>query len=150
MKYTKIMKERIRRVTVIFKELGYDITEGDITENTYSAGFEKDSEFFGGFFIDDDSKFLEIAFTFSFSPHMLKFVQERLEEMLKICYEYGCYLNIQKFEDFNFSIFSKVYFAGLNYYSLKETLKDFLFCVEDLKEIIEINSSEMEDNNGNL
>ena len=39
---------------------------------------------------------------------------------------------------FNFSVFSKVYFAGLNYYSLKETLKDFLFCVDDIKDIIEI------------
>jgi len=145
MKYTKLMKERIRRVNVLFKELGYELAEGEMTENTYSSGFEKDAEFGGGFFIDDDSKFLEIAFTFSFSPRMASFIQDRLEEMLKLCYEYGCYMNIQKFDDFNFSIFSKVYFAGLNYYSLKETLKDFLFCVDDMKEIIEINSAEQED-----
>jgi len=145
MKYTKLMKERIRRVNVIFKELGYDLGEGEITENTYSSAFEKESEFCGGFFIDDDSKFLEIAFTFAFSPRLVTFIQERLEEMLKICYEYGCYMNIQKFDDFNFSVFSKVYFAGLNYYSLKETLKDFLYCVEDIKEIIEINSEEQQD-----
>jgi hypothetical protein len=115
-----------------------------MTENTYSSAFEKETEFCGGFFIDDDSKFLEIAFTFAFSPRLVSFIQERLEEMLKICYEYGCYMNIQKFDDFNFSVFSKVYFAGLNYYSLKETLKDFLFCVEDIKEIIEINSEEQQ------
>ena len=145
MKYTKLMKERIRRVSVLFKELGYDISDGDMTENTYSSGYEKDSEFFGGFFIDEDSKFLEIAFTFSFSPRMANFIQDRLEEMLKVCYEYGCYMNIQKFEDFNFSVFSKVYFAGLNYYSLKETLKDFHYCIEDIKEIIELNSDEKEE-----
>lgn len=145
MKYTKLMKERIRRVNVLFKELGYDLAEGEVSDNTYSAGFEKETEFGGGFFIDDDSKFLEIAFTFSFSPRMASFIQDRLVEMLKICYEYGCYMNIQKFEDFNFSVFSKVYFAGLNYYSLKETLKDFLFCVDDIKEIIEINSDSQED-----
>lgn len=144
MKYTKLMKERIRRVNVLFKELGYDLGEGEMTENTYSSAFEKETEFCGGFFIDDDSKFLEIAFTFAFSPRLVSFIQERLEEMLKICYEYGCYMNIQKFDDFNFSVFSKVYFAGLNYYSLKETLKDFLFCVEDIKEIIEINSEEQQ------
>jgi hypothetical protein len=138
------MKERIRRVNVLFKELGYDLGEGEMTENTYSSAFEKETEFCGGFFIDDDSKFLEIAFTFAFSPRLVSFIQERLEEMLKICYEYGCYMNIQKFDDFNFSVFSKVYFAGLNYYSLKETLKDFLFCVEDIKEIIEINSEEQQ------
>ena len=145
MKYTKLMQERIRRVNVLFKELGYEIEEGDSTENSYSAAFEKETDFCGGFFIDDDSKFLEVAFTFAFSPRLVNFVQERLEEMLKICYEYGCYMNIQKFDDFNFSVFSKVYFAGLNYYSLKETLKDFLYCVDDIKEIIEINSEEQED-----
>ncbi|MBI9106849.1 MAG: hypothetical protein JEZ04_08885 [Spirochaetales bacterium] len=145
MKYTKLMKERIRRVNVIFKELGYELGEGEMTENTYTSSFDKDSEFRGGFFIDDESKFLEIAFTFAFSPRLVTFIQERLEEMLKICYEYGCYMNIQKFDDFNFSVFSKVYFAGLNYYSLKETLKDFLFCIDDIKEIIEINSEGQED-----
>lgn len=145
MKYTKLMKERIRRVNVLFKELGYETGEGEMTENTYSATFEHESEFCGGFFIDDDSKFLEIAFTFAFSPRLVSFIQDRLEEMLKICYEYGCYMNIQKFDDFNFSVFSKVYFAGLNYYSLKETLKDFLYCVDDIKDLIEINSEEQED-----
>ena len=76
---------------------------------------------------------------------MACFIQDRLEEMLKVCYEYGCYMNIQKFEDFNFSVFSKVYFAGLNYYSLKETLKDFNYCVDDIKDIIQIDSEEQED-----
>ena len=142
MKYTKLMKERIRRVTVLFRELGYELAEGEVSENTYASAFEKDANFRGGFFIDDDNKFLEIAFTFSFSPHLGNFIQERLEDMLKICYEYGCYMNLQKFEDFNFSVFSKVYFAGLNYYSLKETLKDFLYCVDDIKEIIEITARE--------
>ncbi len=145
MKYTKLMKERIRRVSVLFKELGYDLSDGEMTENTYSAGYEKESVFQGGFFIDDDSKFLEVAFTFSFSSRMGSYVQDRLEEMLKICYEYGCYMNIQKFEEYNFSVFSKIYFAGLNYYALKETLRDFQYCVEDLKEIIEINSEVQED-----
>ncbi len=144
MKYTKLMEERIRRAIVLFKELGYELSDEEISDNTYSSGFEKDSQFKGGFFIDDDSKFIEIAFTFSFSQRMASFIQERLEEMLKICYEYGCYMNIQKFEDFNFSVFSKVYFAGLNYYSLKETLKDFSFCVDDIKEIIEINTESQE------
>jgi hypothetical protein len=139
------MKERIKRVNVLFRELGYEISEGDLSDSTFSSSFEKDANFCGGFFIDDDSKFLEIAFTFSFSPRMGSFIQERLEDMLKICYEYGCYMNLQKFEDFNFSVFSKVYFAGLNYYSLKETLKDFLYCVEDIKEIIEIETEEQED-----
>ena len=55
MKYTKLMKERIRRVNVLFKELGYELTEGDMTESTFSSGFERDSEFHGGFLNDFDS-----------------------------------------------------------------------------------------------
>ena len=58
--------------------------------------------------------------------------------MLKICYEFGCYLNLQKNDEIMFSVFSKIYFAGLNYYSLKETLKDFNGCIESLRELIEI------------
>ncbi len=140
MKYSKLMKERIRRVRVLFKELGYDLFEGERQEETYTASFEQGDSFQGGFYIDSDNKFLEIAYTFTFSPKLAAIVQQKLEEMLKVCYEYGCYLNIQKEEngDISFSIFSKVYFAGLNYYSLRETLKDFQESIEALKELIEI------------
>jgi len=140
MKYSKIMRERIHRTKVLFKELDYEVYDGTILDDTYSAGFEKKEDFVGGFFIDSESKFLEIAFSFSFSPALAPFIQSQLEEMLKICYEFGCYLNIQKEEDLSFSIFSKIYFAGLNYYSLKETLRDFSGCINALKEIIEINN----------
>ena len=109
-------------------------------EDTFSGGFESEGNFEGGFFIDSQSKFLELAFSFSFSDSLAGFIQSRLEEMLKICYEYGCYLNIQKTDALSFSIFSKVYFAGLNYYSLRDTLRDFTGCVDALKEIIEINN----------
>jgi len=140
MKYSKLMKERIYRSKILFKELGFDVFDGTSMEETYSAGFEKKGDFAGGYFIDSDSKFLEIAYSFSFSNVLGPFVQARLNEMLKICYEFGCYMNLQKEDDLNFSIFSKIYFAGLNYYSLKETLKDFNNCILALKEVIEINN----------
>ena len=140
MKYSKLMKERIRRVKVLFKELGYDVYDGTLVKETFSGGFEKDENFAGGFFIDSESKFLELAFSFSFSSTLATFLQARLEEMLRICYEYGCYLNIQNAEGLTFSVFSKVYYAGLNYYSLKETIRDFDACVGALKEVIEINN----------
>lgn len=140
MKFSKIMKERIYRSKVLFKELGYEVYDGSVMDDSYSAGFEKGGEFAGGFFIDSESKFLEIAFSFSFSPALSGFLQAQLEEMLKVCYEFGCYMNIQKEEDLSFSVFSKVYFAGLNYYALKETLRDFHSCIDTLKEIIEISN----------
>ena len=138
MKYSKLMKERIRRVRVLFKELGYELFEGERQEDTYTASFEIADSFQGGFYIDSDNKFLEVAYTFSFSPKMGMMIQKNLPEMLKVCYEYGCYINVQtESEEIAFSVFSKVYFAGLNYYSLRETLKDYQECIESLRELIE-------------
>ncbi len=95
------------------------------------------------FFIDRESKFLELAFTFSFSLELSDFITGKLEEMLRICYEYGCYINIQKSKkEISFSIFSKLYYAGLTYYSLKETLRDFHACIDALKEVLEIRDEE--------
>ncbi len=142
MKYSKLMKERIRRVRVLFKELGYDIFEGEKHEESYSAGIDDNKEFQCGYFIDNDSKFLELVFTFSFSIKLGQYVRGNLEEMIKICYEYGCYINLfTSEEEITFSVFSKLYYAGLNYYSLRDTLNDFKACVEDLKILLNIQTA---------
>jgi hypothetical protein len=142
MKYSKLMKERIRRVRVLFKELGYDIFEGEKHEESYSAGIDDNREFQCGYFIDNDSKFLELVFTFSFSIKLGPYVRGNLEEMIKICYEYGCYINLfTSEEEITFSVFSKLYYAGLNYYSLRDTLNDFKACVEDLKILLNIQTA---------
>ncbi len=139
MKYSKLMRERIRRVRILFKELGYDILDSEREEDSYSAGFENDQGLQGGFFIDTDSKFLEIAFSFSFSVALNDYIKAHLEDMLKIAYEYGCYINIQKNErEITFSVFTKIYYSGLTYYALKYTLQDFRFCVESLKDLLAI------------
>ena len=139
MKYSKLMRERIRRSRVLFKELGYSLLEGESSEDTFSAAFESQAGFQGGFYIDSDNKFLEIAFTFSFSNELGSFVRDRLEEMLKVCYEFGCYLNVQTAgTEIEFSVYSKLYYAGLNYFSLRETLRDFEGCVDAIKEIVDI------------
>ena len=146
MKYSKLMKERIRRVRILFKELGYDLVEGEKNEETFSAAFENEDGFQGGFFIDSDNKFLEFAFTFSFSRELGLYIQEKLEEMFRICYEFGCYMNLQRTEEeIEFSIYSKLYYAGLNYYALKETLRDFHGCIETLKSLVDITVDEKED-----
>ena len=134
------MKDRIFRTKVLFKELGYDVFDGTTMDETYSGGFEKKGIFAGGVFIDSDSKFLEIAYSFSFSGSLGHFIKNRLNEMFKVCYEFGCYLNLHMEDDFSFSIFSKIYFSGLNYYSLRDTIKDFNNCIRALKEVIEISN----------
>ncbi len=143
MKYSKLMKERIRRVKVLFKELGFDIYEGEKQEDSYTAGIDDNNDFQCSYYIDNDSKFLEVAFTFSFSVKLGTFIQKNLHEMLKICYEYGCYMNIYSAEDeIAFSIFSKLYYAGLNYYSLRETMSDFKACVTDLMDLLDLQTKE--------
>ena len=145
MKYSKLMKERIRRVRVLFKELGYDLVEGEKSEETFSSAFENEEGFQGGFFIDSDNRFLEFAFTFSFSPELGLFIQEKLEQMLRVCYEFGCYLNLQKSEEeIEFSIYSKLYYSGLNYFSVKETLRDFQGCIDALRSLVDITIDETE------
>ncbi len=146
MKYSKLMKERIRRVRVLFKELGYDLVEGEKSEETFSSAFENEDGFQGGFFIDSDNKFIEFAFTFSFSPELGLYIQEKLEEMLRICYEFGCYVNLQKSEEeIEFSVYSKIYYSGLNYFTLKETLRDFQGCIDSLRNLVDITADEKED-----
>jgi len=147
MKRSKVMEERIRRVSVLFKELGYQVLETERSVETFSAEFENDEDVQGGFFIDRDSRFLEIAYTFSFSPAMADFLRERLEEMMKICYEYGCYINLQtNRKEIAFSIFCKLYYSGLTYTSLKETLREFQDCVAALTKKLEILDKANEEN----
>ena len=141
MKYSRLMKERVRRVSVIMQELGLQTLDGELMEDTYSAGFETEDGFQGGIYIDRESKFLELAYTFGFSTNLADFVQQKLEEMLHICYEYGCYSSIQTSErEITFSVFSKIYYAGLNFYSFKETMRDYREAVEALTELLELKS----------
>ena len=136
------MKERIRRVRVLFKELGCQLFDGEMFDECYSAGFSDKQGFHSGFYIDNDSRFLELVFTFTFSNQLGSYIQGKIEEMILICYEYGCYMNINKEkEEIDFSVFSKVYYAGLNYNSLKETLSDFKACVESIKNSVSIHDN---------
>jgi hypothetical protein len=35
-------------------------------------------------------------------------------------------------------VFTKIYFSGLNYYSLKDSLYDFRHCVETITEVLDL------------
>lgn len=139
MKYSRLMKERVRRVGVLLRELGYELLGGEFLEETYSAGLESPDGFQAGIFIDRDSKFLEFAYTFVFSSNLADFLQSRLEEMFQICYEYGCHTNLQSSPtEISFALFSKIYYAGLNYYALKETVRDFREAAESVADLLEL------------
>lgn len=140
---SKALDERIRRVKLLFKELGFKVIGDERSENAFTAAFEGNSGTHGGFFIDRESRFLEIGYTFSFSQNMSEFLKDRLEEMLKVCYEFGCYTNIQKNKsEVNYSLFKGIYFSGLSYFSLKDSLRDFKRCVAITTELLDIQSEE--------
>lgn len=147
MKYSKLMKERIQRVSIIFKELGFSFEEISKDDQAFSAVYKNSRNDFGECFIDADNKFLELAFSFSFPSSFSGFLQLKLPEIMRNSYEYGCYFNVQYDSELTISVFSKIYFAGLNYYALKETLRDFNGCVRSMGEILELRKENTEHEN---
>jgi hypothetical protein len=74
---------------------------------------------------------------------MAEYVRTRLEEMLKISYEFGCYINLQSTdEEIAFSLFTKLYYTGLNYLALKDSLREFALCILALTDLLEISGQE--------
>ncbi len=139
MKQSKLIQERSRRVAVLLRELGYEIHDGEVAPDSYSGSITASDGFQLGMFVDADSKFLELVFTFTFSASMADFVRERMDEIIHTLYEYGCYFTMHvDTNDIVFSIFSKIYFAGLNYFSLKETIKDLREAIDAHQEIFEL------------
>ena len=128
---------------MLFKELGYQLSDSERTEEGFSAAIGRNGDVEGGFFIDRQSRFLEIAYTFSFSNELGRYVRDRLDEMLKICYDFGCYFSLQHGEEeISFSLFSKIYYTGLSYYSLRDTLRDFRECVAETTDLLSIHGKE--------
>ena len=149
MKQSKIMRERIRRAKVLFAELGYEIVDPEERDGVYTAGFHNEAGAKAGFYIDEESKFLEMAFSFTFSPSLAGFLRSKMEDILRLCYEYGSYFNLQQLKkETTLTIFTKIYFAGLNYYALKETLRDFQENICVLRELVEIKSEKKGDAHG--
>lgn len=150
MKSSRLLHERIRRVSVLIRELGFELHEGETSDDSYTAGFEAPDGFQAGMFIDADSKFLEFAFTFSLPAGMADFLRERIEEIMHTLYEFGCYFTLQvDGEEIAYTVFSKIYFAGLNYFALKETIRDFREAIDASQDLFEIRlASEQEERDG--
>jgi hypothetical protein len=139
---SKILEERVRRVKVLFKELGYRLTRDDKSPEEYTAAISNSAGVVGGVFLDTESRFLELGYTFSFSSSLSHYLRNRLEDVLRVCYEFGCYPNVQKDGgEIAISLFSKIYFSGLNYFSLKDSLKDFRACVDLVTGVLDIHTT---------
>ena len=133
------MKDIIERIETIFSELGYDVVDREESDELYQSSFVKDNEIAGSLFVENNSNFLEIAYSYTFDIDEEDFLKDHLESMMNICYEYGNYFNISKNNDeINFSIFAKVYFSGINVESLQDTLDDFNACNREIIEVFGI------------
>jgi hypothetical protein len=139
MKQSNALRVRIKRVVLLFKELDFTLYDEQDLGDAYICEFENAKGMQGSIYIDEESRFFEAGFTFSFSEMMVEFIKKRLDDILRACYEYGCYININKNEkEFSFSVFTKLYFTGLNYYSLKHSLADYHGCVKEIMKIVEL------------
>lgn len=137
------MKDLIERIEAICSELGFRIIDREESEELYQSSLLQNDEICGSLFVEKDSNFLEIAYTYTFDVEEENFLKSHLESMMNICYEYGNYFNIMKGEDeINFSIFTKVYFSGLNVESMQDTFDDFIACNHEIIEIFGLDEDE--------
>jgi len=137
------MKDLIERIEAICSELGFSIIDREESEELYQSSLLKSEEICGSLFIEKNSNFLEIAYTYTFDNDEENFLKSHLESMMNICYEYGNYFNIMKGDDeINFSIFAKMYFSGLNVESMQDTLEDFISCNHEIIEIFGLEEDE--------
>ena len=133
------LRERKQRIEILLKELQYEIVDSEELDESFSVTFQDSSEFTAACFIDQQSKFAEFSFAFSFVPDFQDYLRDRMEEMLQICYESGIYINIVNSKDeIIFSVFSKIYYSGLNYHTMKYTLRDFKDTVVNLTQLLDI------------
>ncbi len=139
MKHSRLMRERVRRTRILFRELGYQVQDAEFEEETYSATFESEDGFGAGLFIEPESRFLELLYTFSLSPRLADFLRVRIEELMRVCYEYGCYFSLQPCsEEIAVTVYSKIYYAGLNYFALKETVRDLRSAIDAVQELLTV------------
>ena len=132
------LQERIHRARLLFKELQFTIHNEEQHDDVFTCEVQNDSDFIGGIYIDNNSRFLEITYTFSFSIKSITYLKSKIEEILRICYEFGSYCNFIEIDDeILFSIYTKVYYTGLNYYSLRDTLRDFRKCIKMVTKILD-------------
>jgi hypothetical protein len=137
------MKDIIERAETIFSELGYDISEREESEDVYQSSFGKGGKYSGSFFIEKNGNFIELAYTFTFDLDEESYLRDELDSLMDICYEYGCHFSILKGEnEIHFSMFSKLYFSGLNVESLGDTLEDFIDCTQELAVLFEMEEGE--------
>ena len=138
MNISKLMKERVRRVEVLLKELGYSIESEELADSGYGASVFENDQYVFGLTVDKTSKYLELGYTFGFSRGFQERIRRSMEDVMGISYEHGCYTTLTMDDkEIVLSVFSKIYFAGLNYYALKETVRDLLEGITMISELFD-------------
>jgi len=119
------MEQRIFRVQVLLKELGLEISQPEKSGGTWSCRIRDNQGFHALAAIDIDQLFLELGVSFRFSNREMDLLRNKIDLLMGICYRFGCYHTITiNDQEILISLFSKLYFSGLQYYALEETCAD--------------------------
>ncbi len=141
-----ILKERKQRVDLLLRELEYEILDTEDSNDSYSATFQDSEECVMGYYVEKENKFVEFSFIFCFSADFQDYIRDRMEELLQICCEFGVYFNlVHSTSEILFSIFTKTYYAGLNYHALKYSLSDLKKAARTLTKLLDVRT-EIENN----
>lgn len=137
MNISSLTKERKRRVESIIKELGMQVQNVNVFEGGLSASILKSKKLVAHFKIEDDFKFLELSYGFIIPEILYEQFRHILPELMECCYENGVYFHVNHQENsYNFAIFTKVYYSGLNYYSFRDTLGDMKRAIKSLTDTL--------------
>ena len=133
------VQERSFRTQVLLRELGYTLSNIHADSTSWSSTFIDGMGFTGTAVIDSDQRFLELACPFSFSTREQDFLRRQMDSLMRICYQYGCYFTIlTEMDEIIITLFSKLYFSGLQYYALEETCGDLKNAVEELRKLFDL------------
>ena len=124
------------RTQILLRELGFSLLDSQINRDNWSIHFQDSLGFSGSATGHSGQLFLELGCKFAFSVREQDFLRDRMETFMQVCYRFGCYFLIQTENDqITISLFSKLYFSGLQYYALEETCTDLKNAVEEMRQV---------------
>lgn len=130
-------QENVRRITVLLAELGHPVAQMARETGRWAATFPM-ADIVLHAQIAAQRNFVEFSVFFRFDGGLADFLATRVDEWQQVCYHYGCYqLTTVDQGEITLSVHNKLYFSGLQYYALKETLDDLAGAAGDLRHVLE-------------
>lgn len=130
--------ERVFRAQLLLRQAGMRFDEAAAAGDSWLLPISGPEGFRGSAAIEGDQAFLELGCVFRFDAREAEFLRARMEDFMRVCYQYGCYHTIgNENGSILISVFSKLYFSGLEYYALRDTLADLQLAAQDLRRLFD-------------